>query len=154
VDYLVRPARITDVDRLVALAGRQFAPDDPDAPLAAADLLRQLVYLPNASVLVAEARRGLAGGAVLALRPSVVTGGYVGTVDLLVADPDHDVDRVVDVLLAEIVRSAGNKGCRLVEARRPADPTEHDRWARSGFVAAGPRIERPVAATRASAGRG
>ena len=29
-----------------------------DTPLAAADLLRQLVYLPQASVLVAEARRG------------------------------------------------------------------------------------------------
>ena len=34
------------------------------------------------------------GVAVLALRPSVRAGGYVGTIDLLVVDPSHDVDRV------------------------------------------------------------
>ena len=55
--------------------------------LDAADLMRQLVYLPNASLLVAEVRREIAGGALLVLRPSVVAGGYVGTIDLLVVAP-------------------------------------------------------------------
>ncbi len=146
MEYQVRPARITDVDRLVALAGAELDSADRDAPLMAADLLRQLVYLPQASVVVAEARRGLVGGAVLALRPSVRSGGYVGTVDLLVVDPDHDPDDVTDVLLEECLRSAGNKGCRLVEARRPDDPIALDRWARRGFVVAGPQIERTVSA--------
>jgi hypothetical protein len=153
VEYVVRPARITDVDRLVALADGELAADGSDAPLAAADLLRQLVYLPQASVLVAEARRGLAGGAVLALRPSVRAGGYVGTVDLLVVDPSHDADRVTDALLEEILRSAGNKGCSVVEAREPGDAVALDRWSRHGFVAAGPMIERTVA-VRTRAGRG
>ena len=148
MEYQVRPARITDVDRLVALAGGELAADDGDAPLMAADLLRQLVYLPQASVVVAEVRRGLAGGAVLALRPSVHAGGYVGTIDLLVVDPDHDADDVTDVLLEECLRSAGNKGCRLVEARRPDDQISLDRWSRRGFVVAGPHIERAVGASR------
>jgi GNAT superfamily N-acetyltransferase len=149
VEYLVRPARITDVDRLVALAERDLDIDDGDGPLAAADLLRQLVYLPQASVLVAEARRGLAGGVVLALRPSIRAGGYVGTVDLLVVDADHDADGVVDALLEEVLRSAGNKGCSLVEAARPGDPAMLERWSRRGFTETGPRIERAVAAQRA-----
>ena len=49
-----------------------------------------VVYLPHASVLVAEARREIVGGALLVLRPSVTAGGYVGAVDLLVVAPDHE----------------------------------------------------------------
>jgi hypothetical protein len=153
VEYQVRAARITDIDRLVALADGELSSDDGEGPLAAADLLRQLVYLPQASVLVAEARRGLAGAAVLALRPSVRVGGYVGTVDLLVVDPAHDLDDVTDILLEEVLRSAGNKGCSVVEARRPEDPSALDRWARRGFVGAGPTIERTVSAVGAGSGR-
>lgn len=153
MEYQVRAARITDVDRLVAIAGGELSADDLDGPLAAADLLRQLVYLPQASVFVAEGRRGLAGGAVLALRPSVRAGGYVGTVDLLVVDGEHDPDRVTDALLEELLRSAGNKGCSIVEAARPTEPDALDRWARHGFVEAGPHIERVVAVTGAGAPR-
>ena len=91
------------------------------SPLDAADLLRQLVYLPQASIFVAESQRHVVGGAVLALRPSVRAGGFVGTIDLLVVDPEHDADRVADALLEEVVRSASNKGCTLVEAARPDD---------------------------------
>ena len=49
--------------------------------------LRQLVYLPQASVVVAELNRTVIGVAILALRPSVRAGGFVGTVDLLVDRP-------------------------------------------------------------------
>ena len=146
VEYLVRAARVTDIDRLVALGGGDLRDDHDASPLDAADLLRQLVYLPQASIFVAETQRTVVGGAVLALRPSVRAGGFVGTIDLLVVDPDHDADRVTGALLEEVIRSARNKGCTQVDATRPDDPAVLGRWAALGFTPAGPRIQRPVAA--------
>ena len=119
----------------------------------AADLLRTMVYLPQASVFVAEARRELVGGAVLTLRPSVRAGGYVGTVDLLVVDPDHDPDRVSEALIDELVRSASNKGCTVVETAQPDDPASRTRWERQGFAMGRPQMERAVEAVGATARR-
>jgi GNAT superfamily N-acetyltransferase len=153
VEYLVRAARITDIDRLVALSDADLRADRGSSPLDAADLLRQLVYLPQASIFVAESQRHVVGGAVLALRPSVSAGGFVGTIDLLVVDPDHDVDRVADALIEEVIRSASNKGCTLVEAALPDDQTALGRWAALGFTPAGPRIQRIVAAVGSTARR-
>jgi GNAT superfamily N-acetyltransferase len=146
VEYLVRTARITDIERLVALSAGLIRSSGGGGSLDSADLLRQLVYLPNASIFIAEARRDVVGGAILALRPSVRAGGFVGTVDLLVVDPNHDADRVADALLDEVIRSAQNKGCTVVEAALPEDPAERTRWERHGFVESGPRTERQVAA--------
>jgi GNAT superfamily N-acetyltransferase len=145
VEYLIRQARITDIDRLAAL-GRSALRGSGRGSLDAADLFRQLVYLPHASVIVAEVRRELVGGALLVLRPSVTAGGYVGTVDLLVVAPDHDADRVTDALLEELLRSAGNKGCTEVEMAQPTDPTDLARYERAGFAPAGPMLRRPLAA--------
>ncbi len=145
MEYQVRQARITDIDRLATL-GRTAFPDAGRGTLDAADLLRQLVYLPNASLLVVESRRVVVGVALLVLRPSVTAGGYVGTIDFLVVAPDHDADRVTDVLVEELVRSAGNKGCSLVEMARPSDPADLARLARAGFAPAGPSLRRPLAA--------
>jgi GNAT superfamily N-acetyltransferase len=153
VEYLVRTARITDIDRLVALSAASGVASAGASPMDAADLLRQLVYLPQASVFVAEARRDVVGGAVLALRPSVRSGGYVGTVDLLVVDPEHDAGRIADALIEELVRSASNKGCTVVEAVRPDDPSELSRWERHGFSDSGPLLEKEVAAVGATARR-
>jgi GNAT superfamily N-acetyltransferase len=153
VEYLVRAARITDIDRLVALSGATSRADRANSPMNAADLLRQLVYLPQASIFVAEARRDVVGGAVLALRPSVRAGGYVGTVDLLVVDPEHDADRITAALIEEVVRSASNKGCTVVEATQPDDPAERTRWERQGFIDTGPHLQKPVAAVGAAARR-
>ena len=153
VEYLVRAARITDIDRLVALSDADLRSNRDASPLDSADLLRQLVYLPQASIFVAETQRVVVGGAVLALRPSVRAGGFVGTIDLLVVDPDHDVDRVTDALLEDVIRSASNKGCTLVEATRPDDPVALGRWAAQGFSPAGPRIQRTVAAVGSTARR-
>jgi hypothetical protein len=152
VEYRVRPARITDVDRLVALSGDRMGHRVP-GQLDAADVLRQLVFLPHASVIVAEQRREIAGGAVLAIRPSVRAGGYVGTIDLLVTDPDSDVDAVTDLLIEEAVRSAANKGCASVEVPQPEDPAERARWERLGFSPQDQRLGRPVA-LRGDAGQG
>jgi GNAT superfamily N-acetyltransferase len=153
VEYLVRTARITDIDRLVALSDAEIRSSDAAGALVPADLLRQLVYLPQASIFIAELRREVVGGAVLALRPSVRAGGFVGTVDLLVVDPDHDVERVADALIEEVLRSARNKGCSVVEAALPKDPAARTRWERHGFAESGPRTERQVAAVGASARR-
>ena len=125
--------------------------DRGESPLDSADLLRQLVYLPQASIFVAEARRTVVGGAILALRPSVRAGGYVGTIDLLVVDPAHDAERIVEALLAELLRSASNTGCTVVEAPLPDDPATLPRWERRGFGPAGPRIQRTVAAAGTAA---
>ncbi len=153
MEYLVRAARITDVDRLVALSHGSVRRSGDHGSLVAADLLRQLVYLPQASILVAELRRHVVGGAILALRPSVRAGGYVGTIDLLVVDPEHDADQITAALLEELLRSASNKGCTIVEAERPTDTEALTRWQRIGFDDAGPRIQRTVAAAGTAARR-
>jgi hypothetical protein len=144
VDYTVRAARITDIDRLVALSGDRLGPSVSGQP-APADLLRQLVFLPHATILVAERRRDILGGAVLAIRPSVRAGGYIGTIDLLVVDPTTDVDDVTDGLIEEAIRSATNKGCAWVEAPQPSDSTERARWERHGFTDQGPHLGRVAA---------
>jgi predicted N-acetyltransferase YhbS len=153
VEYLVRAARVTDIDRIVALRDEGGRVDCGESALDAADLLRQLVYLPQASVVVAETQRHVVGGAVLALRPSVIAGGFVGTIDLLVVDPGHDADRVTEALVEELLRSASNKGCSVVETVQPDDPMERTRLERLGFGAAGPRLQRNVTAAGAAARR-
>ena len=153
MEYLIRPARVTDIERLVALSGDSGSSIAASGSLNSGDLLRQLVYLPQASIFIAEARREVVGGAVLALRPSVRAGGFVGAVDFVVVDPDHDADRVTDALLEEMLRSARNKGCSIVEAAFPDDPAERTRLERHGFVESGPRAERQVAAVGAAKGR-
>jgi GNAT superfamily N-acetyltransferase len=145
VEYRVRAARITDVDRLVALSGDRLGGRVP-GQLDAADILRQLVFLPHASVLVAERRREIVGGAVLAIRPSVRAGGYVGTIDLLVVHPEAELDVVTELLVEEAVRSAANKGCATVEAPQPDGPADRARWERLGFKPGDRRLSRAVAA--------
>lgn len=145
MDYLIRQARITDVERL-AMLGQPFFRAPDRGSLDPADLLRQLVFLPNASVLIAELRRTIVGGALLVLRPSVAAGGYVGTIDMLVVAPGQDDDSIVEALLGEIFRSAGNKGCSLVEIASPAHPASLARLERAGFAPAGPTLRRPLSA--------
>jgi acetyltransferase (GNAT) family protein len=144
VEYRVRAAQITDIERLVALSGDRLRSSASGQP-SAADLLRQLVFLPHATILVAERRRELVGGAVLAIRPSVRAGGFVGTIDLLVVDSESDADELTTALVEEALRSAANKGCASVEAPQPSDPTERARWERLGFTEQGPHIGRAVA---------
>jgi hypothetical protein len=152
VEYQVRAARITDIDRIVGLGVDRSLGHDR-GPLAAADLLRQLVYLPQASVLVAELGREVVGSGILVLRPSVVAGGYIGTIDLLVVGPDHDAERVTAILVEELIRSATNKGCTMVEVPRPADPAAGSSWERLGFSQGGAILERPVGAVGGPARR-
>ena len=74
-------------------------------------------------------------------------------IDLLVVDPDHDADRVTAALLEEVIRSASNKGCTIVEAAPPDDAVAAARWTSQGFAPAGPRIQRSVAAAGSASRR-
>jgi N-acetylglutamate synthase-like GNAT family acetyltransferase len=151
VEHQIRHARITDLERIFrlierALNGRSLSPEG-------ADLLRELVYgrRPSGLVLVAGVDREVIGTAVLTLRPSVRQPVFVGSVDLVVVDPGYADESVMDALIDELLRSAGNKGCVVVEAALPDHPELLARWQGHGFRQAGPRFERlltPVGAGR------
>ena len=147
MEYQVRTARITDAERIVTLLGAVSAARNggADVPGGASDLLRQLVDLPHAVVVVAESGRRIVGAGVLALRPSVQRGGFIGTIDVLVVDPAAGSSDARTALVVELLRAARNKGCVAVEAEPPADPAEQTSWTEAGFVELGARIIRPLA---------
>ncbi len=139
----VRDARVTDVGPITALLeGHGFRGSEI---AQVADLLRTLVYQPNATVLVAQEGRETIGVVVLALRPSISEGGLVGTIDLLAVDRDRGGVLAARELLDEAMRSARNKGCVLVEAADLQDPPAPERWAAHGFE---PSTHRPVWTSR------
>jgi N-acetylglutamate synthase-like GNAT family acetyltransferase len=144
VEVQLRDARLTDIDRVLSLIERAAAGWSEEQVNNSADVLRQMVYLPNASLLVALDGRNLVGVGVLALRPSVASGGLVGTVDLLCVEPGLEHEGVIEALLHEIIRSARNKGCVVLEGNVPTEPAELSRWEAAGFSEAGPRLRCPL----------
>ena len=153
MEYLIRQARITDVDRLYALCAQKGLVPGGDSPIDAIGLMRQLVYLPSASVAVAEAGHQIAGGVVLALRPSVRVGGFIGTIDLLVVADGHDNAKVADLLIEEMLHSARRKGCTSVEIAMPPDPENLSNWQDHGFTRATATLHRVAIAPRTQSGR-
>lgn len=153
MEYQVRHARITDAERINALFEATPAARGAGVahPPGSADLLRQLVHLPHAVILVADVDRRIAGAAVMALRPSVRQGGFVGSIDLLVVDPVYEQGGITDALIVEMLRSARNKGCVAVEAALPDDQAARARWSTHGFVEASPHVVRAL--TPVGAGR-
>jgi hypothetical protein len=85
--------------------------------------------------------------------------------NLIRAARSTDVDRLVALwpepspprgglgppVSADLLRSARDKGCTMVEAALPDDLGERDRWARLGFSDGAARLERPAAKGRAAA---
>lgn len=136
----VREARLTDIDRIIGLLERADARWTVEKLNAAADVLRQMVYLANTALVVAVDGRQILGVAVLALRPSVNAGGLVGAVDLLAVEPGHEPDGVVEALLGDLLRQARNKGSVVLEGDAPSAATELARWEALGFSEAGPRM--------------
>jgi len=149
VEVQLRDARLTDIDRVIGLLERADSRWTRGQLDDAADVLRQMVYLPNATLLAALDGRMLIGVAVLALRPSATAAGLIGTVDLLAVEPGAEKDEVLEALLQELMRSARNKGCVALEGDVPSDPSELARWESIGFSEAGPRLRCPL--VRASA---
>lgn len=144
MDLQLRDARLTDIDRVIGLIERADSRWTLEQLTNAADVLRQMVYLPNASLLVALDGRMLVGVAVLALRPSVSAGGLVGTVDLLAVEPGNEDEGITETMLAELIRSARNKGCTLLEGDVPTEPAEVARWEAAGFAEQGSRLRCPL----------
>ena len=140
MEFQVRDARLTDIERITALIERTDSRWGSAELNQVADLLRQLVYLPNAAVLVAVENKPVVGVAVLALRPSVAANGLVGALDLLAVEPGSGADEIAGALLREVVRSARNKGCRELEMALADDPAELAQWTKLGFQAAGQRL--------------
>lgn len=144
MELLVRDARLSDIDRVTGLMERADSRWSYDRLNDAADVLRQVVYLPNASLIICLDGRMVLGACMLAIRPSVAATGLVGTVDMLVIEPGHELSGVVDALLKELTRQARNKGCVALEGNVPEDPAELARWEQVGFTEAGLRMHLPL----------
>jgi N-acetylglutamate synthase-like GNAT family acetyltransferase len=144
VEVQLRDARLTDIDRVIGLIERADERWTVEQLNGAAEVLRQMVYLPNASLLVAVDGRMLVGVSVLTIRPSVIARGLIGTVDLLAVEPGLESEGVVEALLHELIRSARNKGCVMLEGSVPTEPAELERWEAAGFTEAGPRLRCPL----------
>jgi hypothetical protein len=144
VELQVREARLTDIDRITGVIERADPRWTLNRLADAADVLRQVIYLPNGSLIVALDGRMVVGVAVLALRPSVAAGGLVGSIDLLAVEPGHELDGVVEALLGETIRASRNKGCVVLESEPPDDAAMLSRWEGAGFSEAGPRLRCPL----------
>ena len=144
----VRSARLTDLDpasRLVAGSGTDSGIERDDAT----DFLRNLLFVPSATVLVAEAGRQVVGIGVLSIRPSVRSGPFVGIIDELgIAQPPAldaaDGRRAADALVEHLATSARNKGCTRVEVSEPLASAEPSRWKRLGFASRGRSLGRQI----------
>ena len=153
MEYLIRQARITDVDRFYALCSQLGLVPGGDSPIDAIGLLRQLVYIPTASVAVAEAGHQIVGGAVLALRPSVRVGGFIGTIDLLAVIDGPEKATIADLLIEEMLHSARRKGCTSVEAVMLADADNMSSWQDHGFIKSSAGLYRASIALKTQTGR-
>jgi hypothetical protein len=151
VELLVRDARLTDIDRVIGLMERDDAHWTVEQLPESGDVLRQMLYLPNASVIVALDGRLVVGAAALTLRPSVAAGGLVGTVDFTVVEPGTESDDVLEAMLRELLRQARNKGCAALETDLPGEPAEVARLEAVGFAESGPRMRCPLARVPAAA---
>ena len=139
----VRSARLTDLDAAVRILARD---PDPDAARGEADFLRNLLFVPSATVVVAEAERRVEGVGVLSIRPSVRTGPFVGVIDELgTAEAPLDAAerrRAADDIVEHLVTSARNKGCTRVEVAEPLASAEPSLWKRHRFASRGRTLGR------------
>lgn len=143
----VRSARHTDLAAVARLLASADA--DPDAGRDDVDHLRPLLAVPSATVAVAEVDRRMVGVGVLAIRPSVRSGPYVGIVDELWIEREEtlaaaDRRQVADEVVEHLVTSARNKGCTRVEVSDPLATAEPSLWKRLGFASRGRTLRRAI----------
>lgn len=146
MEYHVRSARLTDVDTALRLVLR--GPSDPGEQRDGADRLRSLLFLPAATVVVAEAERRLVGAGVLSIRPAIQPGPFVGVIDALgVVDEtadDPSRDAIGHSIIEHLVASARNKGCARVEVTDPLASAEPDFLEGAGFERRGVLLSRAI----------
>jgi hypothetical protein len=143
----VRSARHTDLDAAARLLVRD---GDDDGPARSdVDYLRNLLFVPAATVAVAERERRVVGVGVLAIRPSVRSGPFVGVVDEIgIAQPPTldaaERRRVADEIVEHLATSARNKGCTRVEVSEPLASAEPSLWKRNRFASRGRTLGRSI----------
>jgi hypothetical protein len=148
VEVHVRSARHTDLDAAVRLlASRE--PDEANERPDATDYLRNLLYVPSATIVVAEAERRVVGVGVLAIRPSVRSGPFVGVIDEIgTAQPPAldaaDRRRATDAIVEHLATSARNKGCTRIEVAEPLASAEPSLWKRHRFASRGRTLGRSI----------
>jgi hypothetical protein len=110
------------------------------------DVLRNLLFVPSATVVVAERDRQVIGVGVLAIRPSVRSGPFVGVIDDLGVAQLVDAERrkAADEIVQALAGSARNKGCTRVEVSEPLASAEPSLWKRLGFASRGRTLNRSV----------
>jgi hypothetical protein len=148
VEVHVRSARLTDLDaavRLLAIGDAEPAPARKDA----ADYLRNLLFVPSATVVVAVAERRVVGVGVLAIRPSVRSGPFVGVIDELgIAQPPAldaaERRSACDEIVEHLATSARNKGCTRLEVSEPLASAEPSLWKRHRFASRGRSFGRTI----------
>jgi len=141
----VRTARHTDLDAAARLLARDASGRDAELDV---DYLRNLLFVPSATVIVAEADRRVVGVGVLAIRPSVRSGPFVGVIDemglpgaeLATAERRGIADEIVE----HLATSARNKGCTRVEVSEPLASAEPSLWKRLGFASRGRLLGRSI----------
>ena len=143
----VRSARLTDLAAIARILARDD--DDEDRRRDDVDYLRNLLFVPSATVAVAEEERRVVGVGVLAIRPSVRSGPFVGIIDELGASGADELDaaerrRVADVIVEHLATSARNKGCTRVEVTDPLASAEPSLWKRLGFASRGRTLGRSI----------
>jgi hypothetical protein len=146
VEVHVRNASLTDLTAAVRLLANDGNGSDDGRDDA--DFLRNLLFLPSATVVVAEVERRVVGVGVVSIRPSVRSGPFVGVIDELgIAADALDVAgrrRVADDLVEHLAASAKNKGCTRVEVSGPLVTAEPSLWKRHRFASRGRTLGRGI----------
>ena len=141
----VRTARHTDLDAAARLLAGDASGRDAELDV---DYLRNLLFVPSATVIVAEADRRVVGVGVLAIRPSVRSGPFVGVIDELGLPRTElataERRRVADEIVEHLATSARNKGCTRVEVSEPLASAEPSLWKRLGFASRGRLLGRSI----------
>ena len=148
MEYHVRSARLTDVDAAIRILMRTASV--PGEQRDDADRLRSLLFLPAATVVVAESERRLLGIGVLSIRPSVRQGAFVGVIDELGLEAgDEGTEspgpmQIGGSILEHLVASARNKGCARVEVTDPLAGHEAELLTSAGFEPRGVLLSRTI----------
>lgn len=153
MEYHVRSARLTDVEAAIRILMRD--PADPDQQREDTDRLRNFLFVPSTTVVVAEVERRIVGIGVLSIRPSVRSGPFIGVIDELgvaaadgrsgsaapTADAAHRSAMAVSII-EHLVSSARNKGCTRVDVTDPLATAEPALLKRAGFARRGALLSR------------
>jgi hypothetical protein len=147
VEVHVRSARHTDLDASMRILAHDGAVIK--GGLGDADYLRNLLFVPSATVVVAEDQRRIIGVGVLAIRPSVRSGPFVGVIDELGVARVSGMTaaerlQVTGSLVEHLAASARNKGCTRVEVAEPLASVEPSVWRRAGFTSRGRALSREI----------